>query len=214
MTDGPEEKRLFRVKLARPVFEIAIVDVEAADHDEARRLAKRQAPALPDKAWVGAFDPMKYGHDVQDLTDSRDVDEGEIDPEALAMTPEPDEDVHYALLRADMFSGEGETLLQPWMIGESKLIITDLAGDWIDALEEIRETDINELFEGTFRGDEAPTEGESTPSIAVDQGTAGEPDPSPRQNESPSPNERSETVISLSSRRSKRLRPRSLDDEE
>src|ERR1700724_1976119 len=96
VTDGHEQKRLFRVKLARTVFEIAIVDVHAADDDEARHLAKRQAPTLPDEAWVGSFDPVKYGHDVQDLTDSRQVDEGEIESEALAMTPEPDDDVHYA----------------------------------------------------------------------------------------------------------------------
>jgi hypothetical protein len=214
VTNGDEVKRLFRVKLARPVFEIAIVDVEAADHDEARRLAKRQAPTLPNEAWVGSFDPMKYGHDVQDLTDSRLVDEGEIGPEALVMTPEPDEDVHYVLLRGDLFSGEGEVLFQPWMIGEGKLVITDLVNDWIDALEEIRETDIDELLDGTFGGDDARADTQSAPSIAIDQGGATDPDPSLQRNESPSPSDRSDTVISLSSRRSKRRRPRISGDEE
>lgn len=208
MTDGLDKKRLFRVKLARPVFEIAIVDVVAADHDEARDLARRQAPTLPDHAWIGSFDPVNYGHDVQDLTDSREVDEGDVDPRALEMKAEPDEDVHYALLRADMFGGEGQLLRQPWMLGQATLLITDLAGDWVDELEDIRETNGDKLFEGTFgddSGDHTPTETQSEPAPAVDQGRSSEPDPKPPLSERPFPSDSSEKVISLSSRRSKQL---------
>ncbi len=136
----PEDQsvRLFVVKLARPVIQTTVVTLSAADEDEACRVAMERAAALPDGEWVGKFDGDCYPHDIQFVIDLQE-EEMEYGSETLKMRCRPDDvypdDVYYALLRADVDTGEGALLIPPWLERESLLMAADVVGDWVADLQ-------------------------------------------------------------------------------
>jgi hypothetical protein len=117
----------YRVRLVRPVFQSAIVEVDATSEDDAIFEAIIQADSVPEQAWDGTFDSDSYFYDVhyvQEVTETDDV----------YLNTEIDDDRKYLLLRGDIDSGTGALPFQPWMTEISELVVADLCTDWSDEL--------------------------------------------------------------------------------
>ncbi len=128
------EKKRFRVRLVRPVFEYADVEVEAGEEFEAVFTALAGADAIAADAWRGNFAPGEYGVDAVCVTEMADDDE-----ELFAATAE---EKKYLLLKADTGCGEGEVVYQPWIGAVSNLMLADLCTDWTGELAETGETGV------------------------------------------------------------------------
>lgn len=121
----------YRVRLVRPVFQFAVVEVEAIDENEAMLDALHQAVTIPESAWSGNFDQANYGYDAQYVEEVVESDEDDYIFSGI------DEDRRYLLLSANTNTGEGEMLLQPWLSEISDLMVADLGMDWRGQLEEL-----------------------------------------------------------------------------
>jgi hypothetical protein len=134
-------KRTFRVTVMRPVFQIAMVEVDARTARDAVAAAVDKADDLPDTAWAGSFDAEAYTYDVQDVREAKKLDtmvEGDAHDEDQRAGLTPSDEVHYLLLKGSIEFGEGEVIAQPWLVQRNDLMIADLAGDWAADLETIR----------------------------------------------------------------------------
>ena len=126
------ESKKYRVRLVRPVFEIAVVEVQALNEEDAVLEALCQAESVPEEAWNGEFDPESYFYDVHYVQ--------EVSPEKEDHYLEygVEDDRRYLLLRGDIDSGTGAVPFQPWLSDISDLMVVDLCSDWkldLDALE-------------------------------------------------------------------------------
>lgn len=128
------EKKRFRVRLVRPVFEYADVEVEAGEEFEAVTTALAGAGTIPADAWRGNFAPEEYGVDAVCVTETTGGDEELF----TAIAGEK----KYLLLKADTGSGEGEVVYQPWIGEVSDLMLADLCADWTGELAEAGETGV------------------------------------------------------------------------
>ncbi len=128
------EKKRFRVRLVRPVFEYADVEAEAGEEFEAICTALAGAGTIPADAWRGKFAPEEYGVDAVCVTETAGNDEELF----TAIAGEK----KYLLLKADTDSGEGEVVYQPWIGEVSDLMLADLCADWAGELAEIGEVGV------------------------------------------------------------------------
>lgn len=128
------EKKRFRVRLVRPVFEYADVEVEAGEEFEAGFMALAGAGAVPADAWHGEFAPEEYSFDAVCVTEMDGGDE-EIFTAIAA-------EKKYLLLKADTDTGEGEVVYQPWIGEVDDLKLADLCADWTGELAEAGETGV------------------------------------------------------------------------
>jgi hypothetical protein len=135
------------VRVCRPRFELAVLEIEAEDDDEAEAIAYKQAASLPDDAWhVQAFAPEHYhphvetchSEDTIDANVGDDEDEKVDYVERLKDFDGDDDDTRYLLLLADIGSGEGRVIFEPWFCTrQPELLESDLCGDWVSNLEEV-----------------------------------------------------------------------------
>jgi len=121
----------YRVRLVRPVFQVAVVEVEANDENDAMLDALHQADTIPEEVWSGNFDQANYGYDAQYVEEAGESDEDDYIFTGI------DEDRRYLLLKANTGTGEGEFLPQPWLTEISDLMIADLGMDWRGQVEEL-----------------------------------------------------------------------------
>jgi hypothetical protein len=145
------EQRKFLVRLVRPVFEAVVVEVEAENEVMAEVAALTQAESIEDEHWVGTFDPGSYGCDAQCVIPA---EEGEDDFIFSGIENER----KYALLKADLDSGEGRMLFQPWMDEIDDLMWADLCMDWSNQLEALRREGAERYFGWLTKSIEAPKE--------------------------------------------------------
>ena len=129
------ETRKFRVRLVRPVFQTALVEVEATDEDDAIFEALVRAEAVPEQAWQGRFDPDSYYYDVHYVEEEPETDDEY--PEAGT-----EEDRKYLLLRGDIDTGTGAMPFQPWLTEVSDLMVADLCLDWSAALATLEQAGV------------------------------------------------------------------------
>jgi hypothetical protein len=123
---------------------VIVTEVEADDCESAELLALAKAGNAKAADWrLLPFDKSAYRAHVERCTPTSDiahaVQDGESEASALAeaRSLEPDEDTRYALLHANVNSGEGEVILQPWFTDhEPDLMEHDLCRDWIEALQQ------------------------------------------------------------------------------
>jgi hypothetical protein len=142
------------VRICRLRFEVMMVEVEGDDHDSAELLALARADDARAPDWqLLPFDKNAYRLHVErclsadDIALATDDGESEVTAVANARSLEPDEDTRYHLLHADVNSGEGEVILQPWFADEGDLMQHDLSKDWIATLSQY----VDEGFEGLER---------------------------------------------------------------
>ncbi|UFS71455.1 hypothetical protein LPW11_04475 [Geomonas sp. RF6] len=124
----------YRVRLARPVFQTVVVEVEAENRDEALAKAVSHAGMIPDEEWSGAFDGENYIYETQQITEVEDAPD---DAAVFAYTV--DRYTRYLLLKADTFLGEGSVIAQPWVKTVSGSVISDLCSNWAAELAKARD---------------------------------------------------------------------------
>jgi hypothetical protein len=135
------DTKKYRVRLMRPIFQIAVVEVEANCEDDAILEAIIQADTVPEQAWSGEFDPESYfydAHSIEEVSEAEDdyISDGIEDdciPEVI------EDDRKYLLLRGDIDSGTGAVPFQPWMTEISDLMVADLCQDWCADLADLEE---------------------------------------------------------------------------
>jgi hypothetical protein len=125
------EQRKFYIRLVRPVFEAVVVEVEAENEEIAEAAALIQAESIEGEHWVGTFDPASYCCDAQYVISAEEA-EGDF------IFSEIENERKYALLQADLDSGEGRMLFQPWMDEIDDLMWADVCMDWSNQLEALR----------------------------------------------------------------------------
>jgi hypothetical protein len=145
------KQRKFLVRLVRPVFEVAVVEVEAENEAMAEAVALSQAEAIEDEHWVGTFDPGSYGCDAQYVIPA-EVAEDDFIFSGI------ENERKYALLKADLDAGEGRMLFQPWMDGIDDLMSADLCMDWGNQLEALRQEGAESYFGWLRKSLETPKE--------------------------------------------------------
>lgn len=121
----------YLVRLVRPLFQVAVVELEAADENEAMLDALHQADTIPEEVWSGNFDPASYGYDTQYVEEVGEPDGDDYIFNGI------EEERHYLLLKANTDTGEGDILPQPWLNEISDLMVADLGMDWRSQLEEL-----------------------------------------------------------------------------
>jgi hypothetical protein len=134
--------RPFLIALMRPVFQTAVVMVEASSKDHAISRALHRAPTMSDGRWKGRYDDRHYRYHILDVVDVEL--ERKMQSEELRGTPiEADtRDLRYMLLLGDVDTGEGGVLLEPWLGEQNGLMVLDLTRDWGDDIENIHDSGI------------------------------------------------------------------------
>lgn len=123
------EKKQYRVRLVRPVFEVAVVEVEAENEEVAAVAALCNADSIGDEHWVGKFDPGSYACDAQYVIAAEEAEDDDY------IFSEIEDERKYLLLKADLDAGEGQVTFQPWMGSVDDLMSADLCMDWGNSLE-------------------------------------------------------------------------------
>lgn len=137
------EKKRFRVRLVRPVFEYADVEVEAGEKHEAVITALAGADTISAGDWRGNFVPEEYGVDAVCVMEADGGDE-ELFAEIAG-------EKKYLLLKADTDTGEGEVVYQPWIGEVSNLMLADLCADWTGELAEAEEAGVAGFYDWAER---------------------------------------------------------------
>ena len=136
------------VRMCRPRFEVAVLEIEAKDDVEAGAIALEKAESLPVSAWyLQAFDAKSYHPHVEECTPQSDV-EAIVGPEPWEKesfiielrSTKATEHTRYMLLQADINGGDGDVIFEPWFDKDNpQLLETDIAGDWMAELKSIQE---------------------------------------------------------------------------
>lgn len=136
------------VRLCRPRFEVAVLEIEAEDDDPAMLAALEQAENVPAGDWhLQSISDEVYLPHVE-LCHSEHTIEANIGDDAaereeyvkeLHAIDRPNE-IRYLLLLADVGTGEGRVIYEPWFsAGEPELLEHDLVGDWMLELQSVGE---------------------------------------------------------------------------
>lgn len=171
------------VKVIRPVIEHTVVEVEASSYQSALEEAAELAVDVDDSEWSPAPESDDYSVHPVAAYEQSDV-EDEID--VLDMVTH-----RYALLEADLNAGQGRLLLQPWMESQSSLMVSDLASDWSEEVEALREEGVEGFLQDLQEFQQLQAE------VTPDQGTENLPS----------------NVISFAKAQARRNAPRGGQDE-
>lgn len=158
-------KRVFTIRLVRPVFETAVVEVEAFSESVAIETALDHAETLKREAWrTQEFDDAAYGPHVESVIENQEVYETSVDPHrelrefraGSAGTPAR----KYMLLSVDADSGVGELHPEPWFARLDGRKQADLCADWLEPLALVVESDgLSEPVEDEDTSDEVIEDG-------------------------------------------------------
>lgn len=99
--------------VVRPVFQRAVIEIEAENRDDGYKVAAIAAAKLPDERWQGRFQPGWYAPYAAEV-----IGEGEYgveDPQAFLASRSW---MRYAVLEANLEIAHGAVLLQPWQVHE------------------------------------------------------------------------------------------------
>lgn len=146
------EKKQYRVRLVRPVFEVAVVEVEAENEEVAAVVALCNADSIGDEHWVGKYDPGSYACDAQYVIAAEEAEDDDY------IFSEIEDERKYLLLKADLDAGEGQVTFQPWMESVDDLMSADLCMDWGNQLEALRREGADRYFGWLAKSLDAPEE--------------------------------------------------------
>ena len=142
----------FFVQVARPRFDTAIVEVEATDDGDAERKALAKAKRLPATEWTTqSFDAKVYCAHVTIIA-ADELPVAEQTDRARAAELLAESETRYVLLKSAC-EGEGDLLLQPWLVvDQPDLLTSDLCRDWLGALSELGLTHMSERLDDLAGG--------------------------------------------------------------
>lgn len=149
------------VRLCRPRFDVVVLEIGAEDDEDAMVMALEKAETVPDSEWqLQGFDEKSYHPHVESCHSDHTIDANVgDDPEAKAeyvkklQSPEPTECTRYILLLGDTETGEGKVVYEPWFHPEDpQLLEHDIAGDWIESLQDAAEAGLENFERATRQG--------------------------------------------------------------
>ena len=126
------QKTPYHIRVVRPTFERAILDVDASSEEEARRAALEEASRLTDNDW--ALLGAEREEPVVEIALPKEEAEGSAADvlEFLCDIQHP-----YGLLQADLAAAAGTFIVPTWLRAEPALAIADITQDWSEALSGI-----------------------------------------------------------------------------
>ena len=135
---GPEEEgmKTHYVRVMRPVFLRALIQVEANSTEEACELALKRAAALKAEQWNELGEDRDPPLIIEAVNSAGDEElAGVADPAALLLRC----DHAYALLSGDLERVAGDVILTPAMGEVDHMQFADIASDWIIQLDLMRD---------------------------------------------------------------------------
>ena len=149
-------KLTYHVQLARLRLDTAVVTVEIDHHDDdlAADAALARVDALPATAWRAQpvistdYAPFVQAVIAQDELKQPTDDEREVEAQI-----EDEAEIRYILLKANCGTGEGDVVLQPWLLTDQPdLMASDLTRDWIASLEHLGLTHLSKRLDDLSAG--------------------------------------------------------------
>lgn len=139
-------KRVYTIRLVRPVFETAVIEVEAFSENVAIEKALEHAETLELDAWrTQEFDDVAYGPHVESVIENQQIYENSLNPHRELQEFRADKAGvparKYLLLSAVAASGVGELHLEPWFARLDGRKQADLCADWFEPLALVVEND-------------------------------------------------------------------------
>ena len=153
MARSPPTSKYF-VRVARLRIETAIVEVEAANDDEAQQMAIREAVQLPEEAWAAEeFDHATYCPHIDVMVTGGDFDPPIKLDRGHAFDLLAEAETRYLLLKTSSDQDEGDLVLQPWFnVDQPDLLVSDLTRDWIASLQSQGLTHMSERLDDLAAG--------------------------------------------------------------
>jgi hypothetical protein len=141
----------YYIRVMRPIFQRAILTVEASTDKAAMRAALDKAAQLTVNEWT--LVEAESNQPIVEIALSEEDTEGS-DAARLAFLS----DVRhaYALLQADLEEGEGLFIAPTWLRHQTALTIADVTQDWSEVLSGIYEEGV-EAFAAWLRRQTHPT---------------------------------------------------------
>jgi hypothetical protein len=137
----------YYIRVMRPTFQRAILTVEATSDQAALRSALEQAERLTEGDWTRL--EAERESPVIEIALPEDETEGDIEARVLEFVS--DVQHAYALLQADLGSGEGAFIAPTWLKRQPELMIADITQDWADALSGISDAGTNAFYDWLSR---------------------------------------------------------------
>jgi hypothetical protein len=136
----------YYAKVVRPRFEVAYVEIEGDDvktGEQAADLALDESMMAKLDWKMLPFDREAYAPHVEMLVSDQELTESDATPALIRRwmrSSDPSKQDRYLLLHADMETGEGRTILQPWLSEVSRPMLADLCAEWMG-----HQADLSEL---------------------------------------------------------------------
>jgi hypothetical protein len=137
----------YYVRVMRPVFQRAILTVEASSDEAAMRSALKLAERLMDGDWTR----LEAQQEPPLVEIALSEDEAEGDTEANIFKFVSDVQHAYALLQADLAEGDGHFIAPTWLQRQPALAIADITQDWAEALTGVSEDGIEAFYDWLSR---------------------------------------------------------------
>ena len=124
------QRSKYYVRVMRPTFQRAILTVEATSEQAAMRSAVEQAERMAESDW----DRLEAEREPPAIEVALSQDEVEEDADGDVLEFLTDVQHAYALLQANLETGEGAFIAPTWLSRQSALMVADVTGDWAEAL--------------------------------------------------------------------------------
>jgi len=142
----------YYIRLMRPVFQRAILTVEATSEQAAIRSALEQAGSMAESDWE-RMEAVQEPPVVEVALSKDEVEDG-ASVDVLEFMLEVQH--AYALLQANLETGEGVFIAPTWLGRQSALMVADVTGDWAEVLADISEDGV-EAFHAWLAVQQRPT---------------------------------------------------------
>lgn len=147
----PRRKLTYHVQLARLRLDTTVVTIEIDHHDDdlAADAALTRVDALPATAWrAQPVTSTDYAPFVQAVIPQDELKHPTDDERDIEAQIEDEAEIRYILLKANCGTGEGDVVLQPWLLTDQPdLMASDLTRDWIASLEHLGLTHLSKRLD-------------------------------------------------------------------
>ena len=133
----------YYIRVMRPTFQRAILTVQAESDEAAVRSALKQAERLTESDWAR----LEAVREPPVIEIALSEDETERDTEAGILEFVSDVEHAYALLQADLETGEGAFIAPTWLKLQPELMIADITQDWAEDLAGISDAGTKAFYD-------------------------------------------------------------------